>query len=480
MGKKKKPIRPKASSTEACELEEGSAAWLEEQRRLLEQYQNAAGNNSQSGAGSRGGDGLKCQSTGLGNVKGSDAELLGSALDPVVEQQRRLLEQTSQGGSSGSTAHDSKGGEVFSIRRVPFVGRSVPVLLQNRNGPCSLLAVANALLLRGTLQLGEKEDFLTSADLVSRLAKLCESLNAKAIQEDANARKAIQDLVERLPKFMDGLDVNVRFSGCSDFEYTEDLALFDCFDLQVFHVWVDPKVAEVANGWNTLAERLVICDEIRGDLEKQSRPPTPAECEKLAKAVWLEEWLEETRPQVTPLGCQGLMDAVKYRQVCVLFRCNHFTTVFKPSSDALCSLLTDASFESEESAVWETIELNGSAGNILDGHFSPSAGSCSKPPAGANLSSGDRDRARARADLLQIVQEMGFSREQAEAGLAAVNWVNAEEAIEALLESSGDLPAPSQPGDAAAGFSQKHRCSTCGKDFKSFNGLLNHRAAKSH
>lgn len=42
----------------------------------------------------------------------------------------------------------------YKIKRVDFFGRrEVPVVLQNENGPCPLLAIANVLLLRNTLQL---------------------------------------------------------------------------------------------------------------------------------------------------------------------------------------------------------------------------------------------------------------------------------------------------------------------------------------
>ena len=43
----------------------------------------------------------------------------------------------------------------FLVQRIRFGGRdNVPVLLQNENGPCPLLALVNVLLLRGALELG--------------------------------------------------------------------------------------------------------------------------------------------------------------------------------------------------------------------------------------------------------------------------------------------------------------------------------------
>ena len=41
--------------------------------------------------------------------------------------------------------------DLFPVRTINFLGRDVPTLGQNEFGPCALLGVVNALLLRGTL-----------------------------------------------------------------------------------------------------------------------------------------------------------------------------------------------------------------------------------------------------------------------------------------------------------------------------------------
>merc|ERR1712013_702969 len=103
-----------------------------------------------------------------------------------IERQRQLFEQAASGSPCNATSGNSVGcasrdvsnrwaassssgstmaGEAFAVRRVTHCGRQVPVLLQNRNGPCALLAVANGLLLRGSMRLSGKEDVITSSDL---------------------------------------------------------------------------------------------------------------------------------------------------------------------------------------------------------------------------------------------------------------------------------------------------------------------------
>ena len=41
----------------------------------------------------------------------------------------------------------------YKIKRIQFFGREVPVVMQNDNGPCPMLAIANVLLLRNLVQL---------------------------------------------------------------------------------------------------------------------------------------------------------------------------------------------------------------------------------------------------------------------------------------------------------------------------------------
>lgn len=51
-----------------------------------------------------------------------------------------------------------------------------------------------------------------------------------------------------LPKLSTGLDVNVRFTGVSDFEYTPECIVFDLLDIPLYHGWlVDPQVRQQKN-----------------------------------------------------------------------------------------------------------------------------------------------------------------------------------------------------------------------------------------
>lgn len=53
----------------------------------------------------------------------------------------------------------------------------------------------------------------------------------------------VSDAVVLLPKLQTGIDVNVKFSGVSEFEYTSECIIFDLFNIALYHGWlVDPQV----------------------------------------------------------------------------------------------------------------------------------------------------------------------------------------------------------------------------------------------
>lgn len=465
------------------ELPMGNEDWMAEQRRMLEMYNSQAKGSSRASQDDDDAihDPASAKAIGQGDV---DEETPTA----IVERQRALLEAaqkkntgSSGGGSSSSTMLPPAGtvgrrldvDEVFTVRRISFNGRKVPTLLQNRDGPCALLAVANGLLLRGTLEL-DRDQVLVSADaLISLLVKLCEDLNKSSMKRDANAHTGVSEVVGRLPILLGGLLLNCGFSSCTDFEFTVDLGLFDFLGLRLYHTWVAPEIHEVTPTYNALSEHLAVCSELRSDLDRHGGVPTPVQDERLAQGFWLEQWLQDHRSQSTRQGLVDLQAAVKNQEICVLFRNNHFNTVYKANDEVICALLTDSWFEEELTAVWESVELDGCSGHILGSDFRPMLASTEAGEETAATS--DRD------DLIALVESMGFSRVQAEAGLAATGWTSAEEALEAILEAPNGMPAvKTAPKRQKAKAGEVQSCPQCGKVFATKNGLLDHRASKGH
>ena len=56
----------------------------------------------------------------------------------------------------------------------------------------------------------------------------------------------MNDAIAILPKLQTGLDVNVKFTGVQDFEYTPECIIFDLLNISLYHGWlVDPQVSSL-------------------------------------------------------------------------------------------------------------------------------------------------------------------------------------------------------------------------------------------
>ncbi|KAF4315863.1 hypothetical protein BBO99_00009084, partial [Phytophthora kernoviae] len=84
----------------------------------------------------------------------------------------------------------------------------------------------------------------------------------------------------------------------------------------------------------------------------------------------LDEFFNSTASQLTYYGLVKLHEGIRERQLCVFFRNNHFSTLFKLEG-ALYLLVTDAGYLDEPSVVWELLnEIDGDT-EYLDAGFRP-------------------------------------------------------------------------------------------------------------
>ncbi|KAL3657401.1 hypothetical protein V7S43_017720 [Phytophthora oleae] len=84
----------------------------------------------------------------------------------------------------------------------------------------------------------------------------------------------------------------------------------------------------------------------------------------------LEEFFNSTASQLTYYGLVKLHEGLRERQLCVFFRNNHFSTLFKYGG-ALYLLVTDAGYLDEPTVVWELLnEIDGDT-EYLNAQFRP-------------------------------------------------------------------------------------------------------------
>jgi len=161
---------------------------------------------------------------------------------------------------------EAVGDATYRIKRIRHNEQELPILMQNENGPCPLLALSNVLLLRHKLSLHPDMSSVTFQDLVSLIGDYMLELTSSADDYDderlVNLRRNLDDAMALFPKLQRGLDVNVRFTSVDAFEFSEDLLIFDLLDVRLLHGWlVDPQdhaTATVVGSltYNQLVEKL--------------------------------------------------------------------------------------------------------------------------------------------------------------------------------------------------------------------------------
>ncbi|XP_057243998.1 ubiquitin carboxyl-terminal hydrolase MINDY-1, partial [Malurus melanocephalus] len=176
-----------------------------------------------------------------------------------------------------------------------------------------------------------------------------------------NFQQNISDTMTVLPKLSTGLDVNVRFTGVSDFEYTPECIVFDLLNIPLYHGWlVDPQVSATPQRLGDMGETP------KGKKGPQERPLERPQA--LSPGLVAEQFLESTASQLTFHGLCELTARTREGEIGVFFRNNHFSTITKHRGH-LYLLVTDQGFLHEEGVVWESLHSVDGDSSFCDTEF---------------------------------------------------------------------------------------------------------------
>ncbi len=140
------------------------------------------------------------------------------------------------------------GDMLHHIKNIQFKDKNVGIVTQNENGPCPLVAIINVLLLRRQITLPTHLEIVSAAKLMEYIGDAMLESVPKNLSGEVrlNYEQNMHDAMAVLPKLQTGLDVNVKFTGVRDFEYTPECIIFDLLRIPLFHGWlVDPQTPEV-------------------------------------------------------------------------------------------------------------------------------------------------------------------------------------------------------------------------------------------
>uniref|UniRef100_A0A4X2LKF8 Ubiquitin carboxyl-terminal hydrolase n=1 Tax=Vombatus ursinus TaxID=29139 RepID=A0A4X2LKF8_VOMUR len=285
-------------------------------------------------------------------------------------------EETASGGAAPLCTEEGEAAQVLAASKERFPGQSVyhikwiqwkeentPIITQNENGPCPLLAILNVLFLAWKVKLPPMMEIITAEQLMEYLGDYILDAKPKEISEiqRLNYEQNMSDAMAILHKLQTGLDVNVKFTGVRTFEYTPECIVFDLLDIPLYHGWlVDPQITDIVKAvgncsYNQLVEKIISC--------KQSD-----NSELVSEGFVAEQFLNNTATQLTYHGLCELTSAVQEGELCVFFRNNHFSTMTKYKGQ-LYLLVTDQGFLTEEKVVWESLHNVDGDGNFCDSEF---------------------------------------------------------------------------------------------------------------
>jgi hypothetical protein len=223
----------------------------------------------------------------------------------------------------------------------------VPIISQNENGPCPLISICNVLFLRQEFKLNSNVEVISNIELIELLADSFLNHNLLILKQRADFNSShieiiLNDSLRVMEKLQYGLDVNVRFNSCTNFVYTSELDIFDLFSINLYHGWlIDPQENEVYK-------------RLGGKTHYQVVESTISEN---SDSLHAKQFLEQNASQMTNHGLVSLHSSLINNELAVLFRNNHFSTVYKnPDNNQLYLLVTDVSYLNHGEIVWETLD----------------------------------------------------------------------------------------------------------------------------
>lgn len=297
-----------------------------------------------------------------------------------------------------------------------------PILLQDLNGPCPLIALVNTLLLKNEIDLRNQAFNLVEGqdqygwqrkyDGINNLKKLLldEHSNTGSIQLDKLlsqlgdvllvmlearnndfSREHLDNLLKSLPLLHTGLSVNPNLINGSFPSGDLSTTLFELFDLKLRHGWIFNSITEGNAGPATDPDRDILLasvlrelqtfDEIQDFLLYDHHDGTlnGKNEEIYEKQLVLQNWLENNATQLTDYGMKNLDEVLEPEEFVVFFRNNHFSTLYKKDHNDFYTLLTDSSFQKSDSShkkiVWQSfISVSGNEDLFFTGDFLPVLG----------------------------------------------------------------------------------------------------------
>ncbi|KAK2612032.1 hypothetical protein QQS21_001997 [Conoideocrella luteorostrata] len=285
--------------------------------------------------------------------------------------------------------------------------RVSPILIQNENGPCPLVALVNAL----TMTTPADSPETTLVEILRPREQISLDLLLKAVFDElmsprrTNSEDAlpdVSDLYAFLQSLHTGMNVNPRFVPTKEminaykrtslthlhptergslipgtFENTTEMSLYATFSIPLIHGWLPAQTDAVYDAMERQAasyedvQNLLFCEDDLLNKLSGDHGLSEDEQQLYQDIVAIKMFLDSSATQLTARGIEVIGKAMRAGTFAILFRNDHFSTLYcHPETLQLLSLVTDAGYRTHDEVVWESlVDVNGEHTEYLSGDF---------------------------------------------------------------------------------------------------------------
>eukprot|EP01006_Ploeotia_vitrea_P014819 TRINITY_DN4060_c0_g1_i1.p1 TRINITY_DN4060_c0_g1~~TRINITY_DN4060_c0_g1_i1.p1 ORF type:complete len:573 (+),score=95.64 TRINITY_DN4060_c0_g1_i1:71-1789(+) len=127
------------------------------------------------------------------------------------------------------------------VKQVQFGKDNINIIMQNTNGPCPLVAIANALLLEGRITLANDTTMVTVQELCNKISQYLQTHPPTDPQQLAQYQDYMAISADLLLNLQQGMDINPRFDSNDGFEASLPNSIMGILGIPMYHAWlVDP------------------------------------------------------------------------------------------------------------------------------------------------------------------------------------------------------------------------------------------------
>jgi ubiquitin carboxyl-terminal hydrolase MINDY-1/2 len=339
-------------------------------------------------------------------------------------------EDSTSSATGSATAARRQKKETYEIKNVSWYDatassnpRVSPILVQNANGPCPLLALVNALTLSTPAEVNTAlVETLRSREQVSLgllLDAVFDELMSGRRGDAAQELPDVGDLYAFLVTLHTGMNVNPRFFPpatsnslddprrsmshvhpieCDEampgtFEETREMKLYSTFSVPLIHGWLPTRdspayaaLARSARSYEDGQNLMFREEELEDKLQREGL--SFEEQSTLEDISTIKAFFNESATQLTPYGLEIITKSMAPGAVAILFRNDHFSTLYRhPESHQLLQLVTDMGYAGHEEVVWESlVDVNGENCEFFSGDFRPVGGASAEARRSVDIS----------------------------------------------------------------------------------------------